>query len=90
MNTTMHALSALLPLVDTTPTVLPSEDSLLTMVMWYGGIILAIGVISLIACVISMAIDDPRGECTEAIATLVGIPAVLILVFLLAGSLAGS
>lgn len=90
MNTTMHALSALLPLVDTAPTVLPSEDSLLTMVMWYGGIILAIGVISLIACVISMAIDDPRGECTEAIATLVGIPAVLVLFFLFVGSLAGS
>lgn len=89
MNTAMHALSALLPLVDTTPTVLPSEDSLLTMVMWHGGIILAIGVISLIACVISMAID-PRGECTEAIATLVGIPAVLVLFFLFVGSLARS
>ena len=86
MNTAMHALSALLPLLDVTPTVLPSEDSLLTMVMLHGGIILAIGVTSLIACVISMAID-PRGECTEAIATLVGIPAILILVFLLARTL---
>ena len=89
MNTAMHALSALLPLVDTAPTVLPSEDSLLTMVMWHGGIILAIGVISLIAYVISMAID-PRGESTEAITTLVCIPAILILVFLLAESLARS
>ena len=87
MNTTMYALSALLPLVDTTPTTLPSEDSLLTVVMLHGGIILAIGVTSLIAYVISMAIDDPRGECTEAIATLVGIPAILILVFLLARTL---
>lgn len=89
MNTAMYPLSALLPLVDTTPTVLPSEDFLFTMVMWCGGIILAIGVISLIACVISMAID-PRGESTEAIATLVCIPAILILVFLLAESLARS
>ena len=90
MNTTMYALSALLTLVDTTPTVLPSEDSLLRIVMWNGGIILALVVASLIACVISMAIDDPRGECTEAIATLVGIPTVLILFFLFVGSLAGS
>lgn len=90
MNTAMHALSALLPLVDTTPTTLPSEDSLLTIVTWCGGIILAIGVTSLIACVISMAIEDPRGESTEAIATLVCIPAILILVFLLAESLARS
>ncbi|MDK6400911.1 hypothetical protein QP426_07255 [Pauljensenia sp. UMB1235] len=90
MNTAMYALSALLPLVDTTPTVLPSEDSLLWIVTWWGGIILALVVTSLIACVISMAIDDPRGECTEAIATLVGIPAVLVLFFLFVGSLAGS
>ena len=86
----MYALSALLPLVDTTPTVLPSEDSLLRIVTWWGGIILALVVTSLIACVISMAIDDPRGECTEAIATLVGIPAVLVLFFLFVESLAGS
>lgn len=89
MNTAMYALSALLPLMDTTPTVLPSEDSLLRIVTWWGGIILVLVVASLIACVISMAID-PRGECTEAIATLVGIPAVLILFFLFVGSLAGS
>lgn len=89
MNTAMHAMSALLPLMDTTPTTLPSEDSLLTIVTWCGGIILAIGVTSLIAGIISMAID-PRGESTEALATLVCIPAILILVFLLAGSLAHS
>lgn len=80
MNTTMHALSALLPLVDTTPTALPSEDSLLTMVKWFGWIATILGAIGLIACAVAMNTGDRRSANEEAAEGLGWLLALLIFV----------
>ena len=80
MNTTMHALSALLPLVDTTPTTLPSEDPLLTMLKWFGWIATTLGVIGLAACAIAMAIENRRSANEEAAISLGWLLALMILI----------
>ena len=80
MNTTMYALSALLPLVDTTPTALPSEDSLLTMINWFGCIVIILGAIVLIAGAVAMNTGDRRSANTEAAEALGWLLALLIFV----------
>lgn len=69
MNTAVHTLST---------TTIPGVDPFLEIVWWLGGIILSGIVACFIACIIACAIDDPRGERTESIVLLVGIPMVLI------------
>ena len=87
MNTTMYALSALLPLVDTTPTALPSEDSLLTIVKWFGCIATILGAIGLIACAVAMNTGDRRSANEEAAEGLGWLLALLIFVVSVSGLL---
>ena len=81
----MYALSALLPLMDTTPTALPSEDSLLTIVKWFGCIATILVAIGLIACAVAMNTGDRRSANEEAAEGLAWLLALLIFVVAVGG-----
>ena len=80
MNTALHALSALLPLVDTTPAAPPGADSLLTVVKWVAWIASIMGVLGLIIVGGMMAIKNRRGVGMEAASSLGWVIAGLIIV----------
>ena len=70
MNTAMHALSALLPLLDVTPTPPPGADSMLRVVKYVAFIDAILCVIGLMIVGGVMAIKNRRGEGMEAASSL--------------------
>lgn len=70
MNTAMHALSALLPLLDVTPTPPPGSDSILTVVKYIAWIVAIMCVVGLMIVGGVMAVKNRRGEGAEAASSL--------------------
>ena len=80
MNTAMHALSALLPLLDVTPTPPPGADSILRVVKYVAWIAAIMGVLGLMIVGGVMAVKNRRGEGAEAASSLGWVIAGLIVV----------
>ena len=79
MNTAMRALSALLPLLDVTPTPPPGADSLLRVVTYVAFIDAILCALGLMIVAGVMAVKNRRGEGMEAASSLGWVVAAMII-----------